>query len=102
MTENNQQEAQQEAPKTPQEVAALHRKMIEYYNKQIPVLKVQSQYEELAADIEESRLRRATATMRLAHLMAGPEKEKVKSEVPSPETSKTPEPKTPESVVSDN
>ena len=49
--------------------------LIEFYNDAVPQLEAQLQYEDLAADVEEARLRRLMAQMRIAQLMAPPQEE---------------------------
>lgn len=63
----------QEQELTPEQVEALRANMKEYYNDQIPMLKLQLEAEGLAADLEEARLRRLVASMRIAQIMAGPQ-----------------------------
>lgn len=60
---------------TPEQVAQLRANMTEYYNDQIPMLELQLKTEALAADLEEARLRRIVATMRIAQIMAGPKED---------------------------
>lgn len=60
---------------TPEQVAELRANMTAYYNDQIPMLELQLKTEALAADLEEARLRRIVATMRIAQIMAGPKED---------------------------
>lgn len=60
---------------TPEQVAELKANMTAYYNDQIPMLELQLKTEALAADLEEARLRRIVATMRIAQIMAGPKED---------------------------
>jgi hypothetical protein len=59
--------------------------LIEFYNDAVPQLEAQLQYEDLAADVEEARLRRLMAQMRIAQLMAPPQEEEGE---PAPRTLK--------------
>lgn len=60
---------------TEAELKAYRENMKKYYEEQLPLLKKQKEYEGLLADIEESRAKRLTMTMRIAQIMAGPPKE---------------------------
>lgn len=57
---------------TEAELKAYRENMKKYYEEQIPLLKKQKEYEGLLADIEESRAKRLTMTVRIAQIMAGP------------------------------
>ena len=95
MSDTNQQD-QEEKKMSPQEIAAMHVKMTEYYTKQNKLLKLQRDYETYAADIEDARLRGMTARIRLSHLLAPPKPE---TPEPAPEGSKpetTPQPESSE------
>lgn len=69
---NNNQEEQE---LTPEQIAALRTNMTAYYNDQIPMLELQLKAETLAADLEEARLRRIVASMRMGQIMAGPKED---------------------------
>ena len=58
------------------EIAEMRSRMHEHYVSEIPMLKVQLEYENTIAGIEEARLKRVTCTMRIAQIMAGPQQEK--------------------------
>jgi hypothetical protein len=60
---------------TPEQVEALRKIMTDYYNDQVPMLELQLKAEGLAADLEEARLRRLVASMRIAQIMAGPKED---------------------------
>jgi hypothetical protein len=60
---------------TPEQVEALRKNMTDYYNDQVPMLELQLKAEGLAADLEEARLRRLVASMRIAQIMAGPKED---------------------------
>lgn len=72
-----------QTPKTPEELAQMRAKLKVYYKEQIEVLKVQKDYEVLLADIDDARLRRMTAIVRMAQLSA-PHKEEgpIKKSIP--------------------
>ncbi len=59
----------QDKPMSPEEIQAYRTKMSEFHAGQIPLLELHKQNECLAADIEEARLRRFEATLKLAELM---------------------------------
>ena len=63
-----------------EEIKAYRKAMIDYYKEQLPLVKLQSEYETLLADIEEARARRVTMTMRIAQMMAPPEEEQQESQ----------------------
>lgn len=64
----NQIPSQEELEKRQSEVSA-------YYEKQIPFLKIQKEYETLITELEELELRRFIAQMKVAQIMAPPPKE---------------------------
>lgn len=55
---------------TPEQMEEMRQRMVDYYNKQNPLLELQSTHEKHLADIEESRCRRLTMSIRLANMMA--------------------------------
>ena len=65
----------QEEELTPEQIKALRENMTAYYNDQIPMLELQLKAESLAADLEEARLKRLVASMRIAQVMAGPKED---------------------------
>lgn len=67
MSEENQNE---KAPKSPKEVAEMRKNMEDQYRNQMSLLKVQKEYENLLADIEEARYRRVLSTMRISQMLA--------------------------------
>ena len=69
------QNQQQTENLTPEQIAELRANMKEYYEDQIPMLELQLKAESLAADLEEARLRRIVASMRIAQVMAGPKED---------------------------
>jgi hypothetical protein len=73
--QTNQQTSEEEVKHSPEEMARMRSTMLDYYKKQNTVLRAQSEYEKHLADIEESRLKRMTMSIRLAQLMAGPQEE---------------------------
>lgn len=56
-----------------EEIDKRKEEMLNFYKEQIEFLKVQEEFEALAANIEEHRLRRAVAIIRTANLQAPPE-----------------------------
>lgn len=83
MSETNQHEQQL----SPEEIEAYKKQMTEFYKSQLPMLKLQKEYEQLLADIEESRAKRMTMTIRMAQMMAGPPPE----QDPEPEEKSVPD-----------
>jgi|TARA_B110000503_G_C7167863_1_gene422785 hypothetical protein len=65
----------QEEELTPEQILALKENMTAYYTEQIPMLELQLKAESLAADLEEARLKRLVASMRIAQVMAGPKQD---------------------------
>lgn len=68
----SQENIQNQEELTPEQVEALRKNMTEYYKDQIPMLKLQFEAESIAADLEEARLRRLMASVRIGQIMAGP------------------------------
>lgn len=65
-------DTKEELPKEPtsEEIAVLNKKMVEFWDSQIPILEKQKIYEVLTADIEEARYKRAVMIRRRAELNA--------------------------------
>ena len=76
-TTNNETSIKEEQS-SPEEMARMKATMIKYYSEQNKLLKVQADYEKHLADIEESRARRLTMTIRIAQIMAGPQEDESK------------------------
>lgn len=74
--ENTDPKGQEERKLTPEEIRERQEKMMEYWNIQIPFLKVQAEYEDLIASIEESRARRTMALYQVAQIVQGPKQER--------------------------
>jgi hypothetical protein len=53
---------------TPEELDARKKEMLSFYKEQIEFLEVQKQYESLAADVEEARLRRLIVMLKRAEI----------------------------------
>jgi len=71
-----------QTPKTPEELAQMRAKLKIYYKEQIEVLKCQKEYETLLSDIEDARLKRLLAIMKMAQLKLQPEeKDAVKESI---------------------
>jgi hypothetical protein len=73
MEENKNQE--QESQLSEAQIRQMRENMHNFYKQQIPLLKLQCQYEQLLADIEEARAKRLTMSIRIAQMMTIPEKE---------------------------
>jgi len=78
------QEHLDEENMTPAQLEEMRAKMMEYYKKQLPLLKLQKEVEVLAAEVEEARFKRVRASVSIAQIMAGPREEE-SPENPSPE-----------------
>ena len=76
----NQEEKQESKPMTQEELAAQRKNVIKHYNNQIEVLKIQSQYEQLLAEIEMHRAKRMEMIIRQAQMAAGPQEEEPETE----------------------
>jgi hypothetical protein len=71
----NQEEKQESKPMTQEELTAQRKNVIKHYTNQIEVLKIQSQYEQLLAEIEMHRAKRMEMIIRQAQMAAGPQEE---------------------------
>jgi DNA-binding protein Fis len=71
----NQEEKQESKPMTQEELTAQRKNVIKHYTNQIEVLKIQSQYEQLLAEIEMHRAKRMEMIIRQAQMAAGPQQE---------------------------
>jgi hypothetical protein len=66
-----------------EEIENNRQKLMEYYELNIPFLKLQSEYEELITKIQESKTRRLIAQVQIAQIMSpGQQEEEEKEEVP--------------------
>jgi hypothetical protein len=54
---------------TPEELEARRDEMKEFYDKSLPYLKSQSEYEKLLTEVEESRFKRASMQIQYANMM---------------------------------
>lgn len=79
----NQEEKQESKPMTQEELTAQRKNVIKHYNNQIEVLKIQSQYEQLLAEIEMHRAKRMEMIIRQAQMAAGPQQEEPEAELES-------------------
>lgn len=73
MSEETNNEHVQEEILSPEELAKRKKDLIKFYKDQIELLKPQNEYHELLATIEEAKLRRLVAMMRVAQVMAPPD-----------------------------
>lgn len=69
MSEENKVNETQAEP-TEAELKAYRESMKKFYDEQMPLLKKQNEYEKILADIEESRARRMSFTLRMAQMLA--------------------------------
>ena len=76
---------------TAEELESRRDEMKEFYEKSLPYLKSQSEYEKLLTEIEEARYKRATMQMQYAGMMAAAqgEMETDDNEIPTPPPSKS-------------
>lgn len=89
MSEENTVNESQAEP-TEAEVKAYRESMKKFYDDQMPLLKKQNEYEKILAEIEESRAKRMSFTIRMAQMMAPPPAAPPEGEMPPmPETGKT-------------
>jgi hypothetical protein len=66
-----------------EEIENNRQKLMEYYELNIPFLKLQSEYEELITKIQESKTRRLIAQVQIAQIMSpGQQEEEEKEEAP--------------------
>ena len=63
---------QQQAKMSPEEMAQRRMEMMRFYETQMPLMKLQKEYEVMAADIEEARARRIRAVMMIGQMTAPP------------------------------
>lgn len=63
---------QEEPQLSPEQIKKILDTRTKYYKDQLPLLKAQLEYETILADIEESRAKRLTMSIRIAQMMAGP------------------------------
>jgi len=75
---------------TPEELESRRDEMKEFYEKSLPYLKSQAEYEKLLTEVEESRFKRANMQIQYANMMTavqGPEEsnEQVTPPFPKPE-----------------
>lgn len=88
MTEN--QQTPGENKYTPEQIAEMRANMIKHYQQEIKFLKVQAQFEQLQADVEEHRARRYSAMAHQAQLFAEPEGEEKGEEILERQEAPTP------------
>lgn len=65
-----------------EEIENNRQKLMEYYELNIPFLKLQSEYEELITKIQESKTRRLIAQVQIAQIMSPGQQEEEKEEAP--------------------
>jgi hypothetical protein len=76
----SQETNQETAELTQEQLTAQRKKVVQYYKNQVEVLKVQSEYEGLLAEIEMHRAKRMEMIIRQAQMSAGPQEEQEESE----------------------
>lgn len=65
-------ENEQQAKMSPEEMAQRRMEMMRFYETQMPLMKLQKEYEVMAADIEEARARRIRAVMMIGQMTSPP------------------------------
>jgi len=85
-TNAEQQGNQDQRQPTPEEIKAYRDQMLKFYKEETPLLKAQSEYEKLKADIDEHRLRSLMNRIRYAQAVSPPQPpgEPEKPENPEP------------------
>ena len=78
VVENNQPKGPKQQKYTAEEMKKMRDDMIKHYKGEITFLKVQADYENLLANVEESKARRYMAMAQVAQLFAGVEDEQEK------------------------
>jgi hypothetical protein len=63
-----------------EEIESNRQKLMEYYELNIPFLKLQSEYEELITKIQESKTRRLIAQLQFAQIMSPSQEEETEKE----------------------
>ena len=63
-----------------EEIEMNKQKLVEYYEKNIPFLKLQSEYEELITKIQESKTRRVIAQVQMAQIVMGSQQSEEESD----------------------
>jgi hypothetical protein len=71
-----------QAEPTEAELKAYRESMKKFYDEQMPLLKKQNEYEKILADIDESRARRMSFTIRMAQMLAPPPDAPPEGEMP--------------------
>jgi len=66
------EELNQQQELSPEELAEMRKRTLDFYKSRISFMKVQLEYENLAANIEEAKLRGLMATLKMAHITAPP------------------------------
>jgi len=75
------EETLEKEPQLSQEEIEMNKqKLVEYYEKNIPFLKLQSEYEELITKIQESKTRRVIAQVQMAQIVMGSQQSEEESD----------------------
>ena len=64
---------------TPEQIAEYRKTTMAFYKDRIAFMKVQLEYERLAADIEDHKLRALMARLKMAHITTPPQEEELDS-----------------------
>lgn len=84
-----QQETQEKEPMTQEDIANQREKLTEYYEKTIPFLKLQAEYEDLITQIQEAKTKRVFAQAQIAQFLAPETEENTEEEKPTRPLRKT-------------
>jgi len=72
MSETTNMDPREMPEPTQEEIKQMRANMQAYYKEQLPLVKIQAEYEKYLADIEEARARRISMNLRIAQMMTPP------------------------------
>jgi hypothetical protein len=67
---------------SPEEMEAKRKELIEFYESELPLMRIRAEYEGLVTEIEEARFNRLQIRMAQAQIMMGPSEEEMPQEMP--------------------
>ena len=83
MSETTNKDPREMPEPSPEEIKQMRANMQAYYKEQLPLVKVQAEYEKYLADIEEARARRISMSIRIAQMMTPEPETETETEEPS-------------------